>query len=274
MDGGGIGVGSFDLMANSWGFDGTQYHPPHMSAWSKVLLGWMIPYFPSPGVNRLAASELPDAKFPQVYAVIDGFPQGEFLLIENRQQIGFDSIMPQAGIIIYHIDHGSSTATFFESLNREGHPGQKGWPENGNHYGVAVAQADGLFELEQLLNDGNGGDFFHGGGVDNLVPCQNVTNCQYPNTDSYQGGVILRTNVHITDISISSKEMTFNYRVGEKESTEPSVVPGVSLGSYPRSVPSKQPTKCIDKGQRCHTHYQCCSGICTERKHRFFGTCY
>jgi hypothetical protein len=273
-DAGGIGIGSFDLMANSWGFDSSQYHPPHMSAWSKIMLGWVVPTFPSPGLNRLAASELPNTDIPQVYAVIDGFPRGEFLLIENRQQIGFDSIMPQSGIIIYHIDHSSSYGKFHESLNREGHPGQQGWPENGNHYGVAVAQADGLFELEQFLNKGDEGDFFHGDGVDSLVPCVNLTNCQHPNTDSYQGGVITRTNVHITNISISSVEMTFNYWVSELQSAQPTTTPDIAPTNYPSVAPSIQPTQCLDPGLQCRTHDHCCSGLCMKHRKRFFGSCY
>jgi hypothetical protein len=30
-------------MANSWGFDGTGYYPPHLSAWGKVVMGYVIP---------------------------------------------------------------------------------------------------------------------------------------------------------------------------------------------------------------------------------------
>jgi M6 family metalloprotease-like protein len=273
-DGGGIGVGTFDMMANSWGFDGTQFYPPHMSAWTKLLLGWMIPYFPSKGVNRLAASELQDAAYPQVYVVTEGFPSGEFLLIENRQKLGFDSIMPQSGIIIYHIDHSSSTQNFYKLLQREGHPWQPDWPENGNHYGVAVVQADGLFELEQLLNAGDSGDFFYAGGVDKLLPCIEPTKCQQPNTDSYQEGVVTQTNVHITDISDSGEEMTFKYRVGEFESKEPTSAPSMAPSIHPTSAPSDQPTSCLDPGRRCLSHDHCCSGFCIPRKKRFLGTCY
>ncbi|KAG7359169.1 M6 family metalloprotease domain containing protein [Nitzschia inconspicua] len=273
IDGGGVGLGTFDMMANSWGFDGSQYFPPHMSAWTKLLLGWMIPYFPSPGVNRVAAAELQDATHPQVFVITEGFPTGEFLLVENRQKLGFDSIMPQDGIIIYHIDHGSSTAMFYESLRREGHPGQADWPENGNHYGVAVVQADGLYQLERGINAGDAWDFYHSDGIDSLVPCRDPTACQYPNTDSYQQGIVARTNVHITDISISGEEMTFKYRVGDFETEEPTPAPSMEPSVHPSLGPSEQPTRCLGTGQRCLAHDNCCSGFCMYRKKRFLGMC-
>ena len=52
-------------------------------------------------------------------------------MIENRQPVGLETVMPQGGLCIWHIDEakGNNTA--------EGYPGQPGWPGNNNHYMVA-----------------------------------------------------------------------------------------------------------------------------------------
>jgi M6 family metalloprotease-like protein len=42
-NGGGTGIGRWGLMGSSWGFNGQQYCPSHMSAWSKQQLGWTSP---------------------------------------------------------------------------------------------------------------------------------------------------------------------------------------------------------------------------------------
>ncbi|KAL3923590.1 MAG: hypothetical protein SGILL_001570 [Bacillariaceae sp.] len=258
-NGGGIGLGCFDLMANSWGFDGRQYYPPHMSSWTKLLLGWVTPYFPHPGENEISAFQLWDPSKPQVFAITDGFPAGEFLLIENRQRRSYDYAMPQSGLIIYHVDHNSSPSKFRNSLNTEGHPGQEGWPENGNHYGIAVLQADGEYDLEQHHNSGDEGDFYNADGVNQLQPCVDQSDCQYPNTDSYKEGLIQRTMVHISDISESGDMMTFNYRVGDFESQAPS------------EAPSQSPTEwCSALGRVCLQNNDCCSGFCDTVGHRRF----
>jgi M6 family metalloprotease-like protein len=276
IDGGGIGVGCFDLMANSWGFDGRQYYPPQMSAWTKLLLGWVVPYFPSPGENQIAAFQLRDASLPQVYAITDGFPDGEFLLIENRQRRSYDIAMPQSGLLIYHIDHGLDPLSFRASLRNEGHPWQENWPQNGNHYGVAVLQADGNYDLEQLHNSGDAGDYYHGGGVNHLVPCYSATgDCQYPNTDSYQLGLIAPSYVHITDISETGDVMTFNYRVGGFHSQAPSEAPSAQPTASPTSAPSSSPSEpCLSSGHVCRANDSCCSGYCDVPTRRFFGKCW
>ena len=105
INGGGNGVGSYGLMANSWGFDGTQLYPSHLSPWSKLQLGWITPIVLStPGTYQLPNSEEQDA----FYRIDHGYPAGEYLLIENRQPLLFDGDMPQGGLTIWHIDETSN----------------------------------------------------------------------------------------------------------------------------------------------------------------------
>ncbi|KAG7373365.1 M6 family metalloprotease domain containing protein [Nitzschia inconspicua] len=232
-NGGGRGIGQYGLMANSWGWDGSQYWPPHLSGWSKFVLGWISATVPDEGINQVETTQNQHPNHPQLYIIQEGFPDGEFLLVENRQRKGYDKNMAQGGILIWHIDNGRNPNDFRNSLTREGFPGQLGWPENGNHYGVALVQADGLYQMERGVNMGDHGDVFHAMGVNELLPCLDLSACQYPNTDSYRGGIIARTNVSITDISKSGDIMTFRYHRGEDVTDSPTSAPSdaPTLGS-------------------------------------------
>ncbi|MFT5412370.1 MAG: immune inhibitor A, partial [Verrucomicrobiales bacterium] len=193
----GSGIGSYGMMANSWGFDGTQYYPPHMCAWSKAELGWMSPtVISNAGTYSLSQAETSAS----AYRIDLGYATGEYLLIENRQPVGSDSVMPQGGLAIFHIDESASTVT-------EGYPGQSGWPSNGNHYRVALLQADGTYDLERGLDRGDRYDVYHQGGV------SEISAATTPNTDGYQGGNIVVTNNRIFNISVSGSTMTFDFEV-------------------------------------------------------------
>jgi hypothetical protein len=52
----------------------------------------------------------------------------EYLLIENRQQAGFDLEFWSSGVVIYHIDDGAN-----EQYAR-GYPGLAGFPKVSNSY--------------------------------------------------------------------------------------------------------------------------------------------
>ena len=193
------------MMANSWGSDGKQWSPPELSAWTKTQLGWTTPQTPLIGVeNRLSRSEgYSTSEAPhQAYKIGDGqfgFPRGEYLLIEFRK-----SDLLIGGIAIYHIDESQS------DYNTEGYPNQMGdikWPYNGKHYAVALSPADEMFELEQKINSGNSNDLFSMG--QSLLPSKD-SNGPFPNTDSYQNGVVKRTGVRICVTSdMNGPYMTF-----------------------------------------------------------------
>ena len=194
-DGNGSGIGSWGLMANSWDFNFTQRCPPHFSPWSKVNLGWYSPTVISqPGQYQISQAETN----PEVYRINSGFSSGEYLLIENRQNAGFDCTIPQGGLAIWHIDDTTG-------YNVQGYPGQPNWPQNGNHYRVALLQADGAYNLERDNNRGDSGDMHHGDGVDAIGPGPG----NHPNTDTYKNGVVTQTGITISGISASGPSMTF-----------------------------------------------------------------
>ena len=196
-DSGGSGIGSWGLMANSWDFNGTQLCPPHFSPWSKVDLGWSSPtVITDPGQYAINQAE----SNAEIYRINAGFTSGEYLLIENRQNAGFDCTIPQGGIAIWHIDDTTG-------FNTEGYPGQSGWPGNGNHYRVALLQADGNYELERGTDRGDSTDIHHAAGVDAIGPGPG----NHPNTDTYKNGTITQTGITISDISASGASMTFCY---------------------------------------------------------------
>jgi len=200
IDGSSSGIGSWGVMANSWGFDGSQLYPPHFSAYSKVFLGWVTPTLLEPGQTYQAtATEIE----PQIFKATQGFPSGEYLLIENRQPIGSDSAMPGGGLAIWHVDESVQTN------QDEGYPGQSGWPANGNHYRVALLQADGSYDLERSRVRGNTGDLYRASGQ------PRIDATTIPNTDTYQFGSVQRTGVSISDISTSGTNMTFAFDIGE-----------------------------------------------------------
>ena len=200
------GVGYWSLTGDHRGFDQSQRFPSHLSAWCKIQLGWIRPTeITKSGEYRIGAVE----RTPEVFKVSLCFPDGEYLLIENRQPILFDRAMPpgiggQGGLAIWHIDEAK------EDNTEPGHPGLTGWPENGRHFKQALLQADGEYGLELPKNrDGNSGDgndLFRRGFVDRIGLGDTG---KFPNTDAYQNGEIRRTGIVISEISDSAEEMTF-----------------------------------------------------------------
>lgn len=196
---GGSGVGGYCLMANSWGFDGSQRYPPHMSAWAKIQLGWVTPTVISQN-GQYSIRQACD--YPDMYLINYKFPSREYLLIENRQKCGMESVIPGPGLAIFHIDDALTDYTL------EGYPGQSGWPGNGYHYRVALLQADGNYDLELGRNRGDSSDLF-GATVKSLGPTGTSAGKAYPNTNAYQGGKIVNTGISILSISAPGSTMTF-----------------------------------------------------------------
>lgn len=187
------GTGRFCIMSNAKGWTSNASIPGHMSPFSRLKVkGWLEPIeITQDGYYAIQSSEISS----HIYKISHNFPEGEYLLIENRQPIKWDSNWPTGGIVIYHIDETMPKQT------KRGYPGHPNWPAD--HYQVAVVQADGNYDLEKGVNFGDEGDFWVKDDV--LGPGPN-----FPNTDSIQSGVQKPTGISITIKADPGFIMTFH----------------------------------------------------------------
>lgn len=138
---GGAGIGDFSLMAGgSWNGGGRT--PAHFDAYCKVFLGYVTPT-PVPTSN-LVQVPIPQVETnPLIYMLRQG-TSTEFWLVENRQPVGFDVLLPGFGLFVYHVD----VAVAYQN--------------NPDRYRVSIEQADGDEDLNEGRNEGDGGDPFPG----------------------------------------------------------------------------------------------------------------
>jgi M6 family metalloprotease-like protein len=240
------GIDFYSIMANPWqpGFD-SRYPGPVM-AWTKIELGWLTPIeITSDGVYTIQASE----ESADAYVIKQGYESGEYLLLENRQPIegSYDErFFNPGGITIYHIDE--TIWDLFSSQGTKGNtpkggPFQGDWPENGNHYPVALLQADGLYELEQNINGGDSGDMYNS--TDQVLGPGNgeavAKDANYPNTDSYAYGEISVTGISIKNFQYTEgTTMTFEVTgLGPSQGPPPTNPPDTSP---PTNAPMEQET--------------------------------
>jgi hypothetical protein len=147
----------------------------------------------------------------KVYVIRKGFPDGEYLVFENRQEEGYDQGLSQPGLAIYHVDEFASDVSSY--------PGHQNFPKD--HYRVSLLQGDGRYDLERMDEEGDSGDLFHSGRFSGVGPdgvfladgsiSSNLPNgaYRYPNTNSYQGGQEKPSGVVISGISVPDTVMTF-----------------------------------------------------------------
>ena len=227
----GKGLGFFDIMSNPHGRNGAQTHPAFLSPWCKMQVEWLNPIpIEYNGRYSIVASEISN----QTYIIQKGYPEQEYLLIENRQPLLWDALLWNGGLLIWHIDDTGNR----RQVNR-GYPDQADWPSNGNHYQIALEQADRKYDLETGVNNGDDGDFWrddneYGPGPFESNPSNTIV---FPNSNTYKNGFVQRTGIRIFGISASNGTMTFSVDgLGEANSASPSGYPSES------QVPSARPT--------------------------------
>ncbi len=180
------GIGVWGLMGTgSWGGDGySEQRPVHLCCWSKVRLGWITPTEIDESSSPVSVPAIENSGASGVFRVSCEMGDGEYLLIENRQKIGFDLNFPGAGLLVWHIDDNLP------------------WNTDESHYKVGLLQADGNRDLEDGSNRGDSGDPFPGSSNK-----RRLDDSTSPNTASYYNGV---THIALSNISDSSNSMSFD----------------------------------------------------------------
>ncbi len=181
-DGDSSGVGRFCLMCNS----GPANNPVQPSAPFRMMSGWST----SLTTLTTAVANLPvTAGVNQFYKVNRPSYPNEYYLIENRQRTGRDASLPDTGLAIWHVDTNGS------NNNQQMTPTQ--------HYYTTLVQADGRWDLENGIGQGDATDLWSA--PDHVL----FTPVTSPAATWWNGAA---APVFIDGVSASAPTMTFNYR--------------------------------------------------------------
>jgi immune inhibitor A len=187
------GLGRWSAMASGSWNGPLGRSPAQLDAWCRVQLGFCVPTVVSGSIYGATVPRVEDSA--KIYRLWSSAPPGsEYFLVENRQQVGYDAYLPGAGLLIWHIDETKTGNT------QEWYPGHTG---SGN-YLVALEQADGLWDLEKSISNGNAGDPFPG-----TADKRTFSAASTPSSDAYSGTA---TYVVVTNISNSAATMTCDFQ--------------------------------------------------------------
>ena len=137
------GVGNYCLMAGG----GDDHNPVRVCAYLRYHAGWVDTVSE---LNGASGERVADAAGDEIFLYRRN--QREYFLIENRFKAGRDESLPSSGLAVWHVDEGAA-GSLYKANEHEQMTAAK-------HYECALVQADGLFELENGNNWGDGGDLF------------------------------------------------------------------------------------------------------------------
>lgn len=135
------GIGAYCLMGsgNHLNFGRT---PSPICGYLRHLAGWCDTAI---SLREPGEYEAKHAEYGTVIKMSTDRPN-EYFIVENRSKLGLDQSLPSSGLAIYHCDILGSNELQEGSATR--------------HYQCALLQADGHFDLEHNVNQGDGSDLF------------------------------------------------------------------------------------------------------------------
>lgn len=184
------GVGDYCLMASG----GSNTNPTEICAPLKLNAGWATVMDLGSAATGLSLPAGTNTFYRYTRPFNIPFI-GENFLIENRQKTGRDAALPDAGLAIWHVeevfgDHSNQGMTTF------------------GHYPYTLVQADGDWDLENDVNDGDNTDLYAAPSFKSLTACTD------PNTDWWDGS---ESGLSVTNVSTIGANMTFDFSPGDDD---------------------------------------------------------
>ena len=198
------GIGKWGIMAyGSWnGSEGNR--PAHFSAYSKCMLGFVKPVI----AHSLRGTTLARVENnASVLMLRDGMTNGEYFLVENRANAGFDndpaSLFP--GAVIYHVDGKSVN----NDLSTWSHPLLKIEEADGDDsLGLIETPTDIMSEPNDVWTSTSG---LSGGFRDQTgVPTANAMMYQASTIYSRTNGAPSYSYLRVTNFSAAASTMSFD----------------------------------------------------------------
>jgi hypothetical protein len=215
------------VAGNSYGWDASQNYPGLMSAYSRLVLGWVdiIDITYSQEITVTASCDSDKVYRIKHRMVKDDSSGDEYLLIENRNACGHDvkllhNHVDRQGIAIWYVDEtmllGQNAGRDVIRYNTNKPPDDEAWPAI--HSRVSLLQGDGEFELEKNKNRGNENDMFRVDASNSAYRAYKISNDgvymndgtttkPYPNTNSIAHGYERPTGIIIEVLSEPMPDM-------------------------------------------------------------------
>ncbi|MCP4590821.1 MAG: M6 family metalloprotease domain-containing protein, partial [bacterium] len=176
------GVGQFCLMCSA----ASATNPVQPCGPLKMRVGWTTTHALTTCQKDLTVTAGTNPN--EIYKFDNPGNAQEYYILENRQQTGRDTWIPDAGLAIWHVDEAGSNTNQEMTLAL--------------HYNVTLVQADGLWHLENNVNSGDTDDLW---GAPAYTECTPTTNPKTDWWDDSDSGLVVRS------ISSPAPTMTFTY---------------------------------------------------------------
>lgn len=187
------GTGQWDMMAGgTWNNGGAT--PAHHNPYTKIYIyNWAEVVELDTPLEELTLKN--SVEYDNSFFRINTYTPGEYFLLENRQQLGFDLHVPGQGLLVYHVHSGIAAASPSNTVN-VGHP-----------------------QMLYLVNAGafsnpDASPFSYGEVNSDRTPYPGITNntsftdYSIPNSHSWAG---IKTNKPITGIVHDTDERTITF---------------------------------------------------------------